>query len=133
MHDAHASLRTPIKRARGLGSAKDGTGHFWLQRVSAVALIPLTVWFMVSLITHLIGADRAGVAQWLSHPLVALAMAALIAAMFIHARLGIQVIVEDYVHHEGKKIVALLLNNALILGFGGASLFAIARLHFIGI
>ena len=132
MNDSSAELRTPIKRARGLGSANEGTGHFWVQRVTAIALIPLTVWFMVELVSRLIGADRAGVALWLSHPLVALAMAALVVAMFWHAKLGIQVIIEDYVHHEGKKLATLLTCSALIYGFGAASLAAIARLHFIG-
>jgi succinate dehydrogenase / fumarate reductase membrane anchor subunit len=126
-------LRTPIKRARGLGSAKSGTHHFWVQRMSAVALIPLSIWFMVTLVGQLLGESREDIALWHHHPLNALALAALIVALFVHARLGIQTIIEDYVQHEGKKIVLLLVLNALILGFGAASLLAIARLHFFGI
>ncbi len=126
-------LRTPIKRARGLGSAKSGTHHFWVQRVSAVALIPLTIWFMVTLVGQLLGTSREDIAQWHHHPLNALALAAMIIALFVHARLGIQTILEDYVQDEGKKIVSLLMLNALILGFGAAALLAIARLHFFGI
>lgn len=129
----NSSLRTPIKRVRGLGSAHEGTHHFWLQRVSAVALVPLSVWFMVQLSTKLIGANRAMVAEWLGNPLVALALAALVVALFTHARLGIQTVVEDYIKREGRKIVMLLVLNTLILGFGAASLMAIARLHFFGI
>ena len=126
-------LRTPIKRARGLGSSHSGTGHFWLQRLSALALIPLSMWFMVVLLTRLIHADAASIGQWLHHPLVALAMAALILALFIHARLGIQTIIEDYIHNHVKKIIALLMLNIFTLGLGGASLMAIIKLHFVGI
>jgi succinate dehydrogenase / fumarate reductase membrane anchor subunit len=126
-------LRTPIKRARGLGSAKSGTHHFWVQRVSAVALIPLSIWFMVTLVGQLLGESREDIALWHHHPLNALALGALIVALFLHARLGIQTIIEDYVQHEGKKIVLLLVLNAIVFGFGAASLLAIARLHFFGI
>ncbi len=128
-----SSLRTPIKRARGLGASHSGTHHFWVQRVSAVALIPLSMWFMVEILTTLIGADRAGVAAWIANPITALVLAALIVAMFIHARIGIHEIIADYVPHEGKKITLVLLTNALIYGFGAVSLMAIARLHFYGI
>ena len=126
-------LRTPLKRARGLGASHSGTHHFWIQRVSAVAMIPLAMWFVVTLISKLIGADRAVVSDWVQQPLVALALASLLVAMFVHARLGIQVIIEDYVQHEGKKIALLLLTNALIIGCGAASLMAIFHLHFFGI
>ena len=126
-------LRTPIKRARGLGSAHSGTHHFWLQRISAVALIPLAIWFITSFVITLIGADRAGMAQWLGSPVHALVLGVLIVALFVHARLGIQEIITDYVPHEGKKIALMLLLNVLIYGFGAASLMAIFKLHFFGI
>ena len=128
-----SSLRTPIKRARGLGASHSGTHHFWVQRVSAVALIPLSIWFMTSFVTHMLGADRSQVVTWLQNPLTALAISLFIVALFIHARLGIQTIIEDYVQHAGKKIATMLLLNMLILCFGAASLMAIARLHFFGI
>ncbi|MFZ4541807.1 MAG: succinate dehydrogenase, hydrophobic membrane anchor protein [Rickettsiales bacterium] len=131
--DKSSSLRTPIKRARGLGAAHSGTHHFWLQRVSAVALVPLSIWFMIQLVGNLIGGDVALITHWLSDPLRALLLAAFIIAMFMHARLGVQVIIEDYVHFEGKKIFCLLLLNALIYGFGAAALMGIMRLHFFGI
>jgi succinate dehydrogenase / fumarate reductase membrane anchor subunit len=122
-------LRTPIKRARGHGSSHSGTQHFWLQRLSALALIPLSTWFVVALITKLIHADAASIGQWLANPLVALLMAALLLAMFVHSRLGIQTIIEDYMHCHAKKIIALLMLNLFTFGLGGASLMAIFHLH----
>ncbi len=127
------TLRTPIKRARGLGASGDGTHHFWVQRATALALIPLTVWFMIEIMTTLVGAERMDAAVWLKNPLTALAVCAFIVAAFTHARLGVQTIIEDYVNYEGKKIVTLLILNLAIFGFGAAALMAIARLHFIGI
>lgn len=126
---AHTSLRTPIKRARGLGAAHSGTGHFWLQRVTALALLPLSLWFVVALATRLIHADASSLSQWLHQPLVALALAAFIVALFAHARLGVQTILEDYIHSEVRKIIALLTLNLLVIGFGAASLMAIFHLH----
>lgn len=127
--DKSSHLRTPIKRARGHGSAHSGTQHFWLQRLSALALIPLSMWFMVVLITRLIHADAAAIGQWLGNPIVALLMAALLLAMFVHSRLGIQTIIEDYVHSHAKKIIALLALNLFTLGLGGASIMAVFHLH----
>ncbi|WP_422364726.1 succinate dehydrogenase, hydrophobic membrane anchor protein [Pelagibius sp.] len=102
------SLRSPLGKVRGLGSAKDGTGHWWAQRLSALALIPLTLWFCVALVS-LSGADHAAVAAWAGSPVVAGLLILLIAATFYHAYLGVQVVIEDYVHHEGLKIAGLLL------------------------
>lgn len=133
MSKQSSPLRSPLKRARGLGSAHSGVHHFWVLRISSLAIIPLSIWFLVMLITVLIGADRAGVANWMASPLNALLLAALIVSMFLHARLGIQEIILDYVPHEGKKIAAFLLNNVLIYGFGAASLLAILHLHLFGI
>lgn len=126
-------LRTPIKTARGLGSAHSGTHHFWLQRVSAVALIPLSIWFMGTLVCVLLGADRSAMGAWFANPLHVIVLAAFLLAMFTHARLGIQTVIEDYIHHEGKKIIALLLLNVFIFTFGAGALMAIFKLHFFGI
>jgi succinate dehydrogenase / fumarate reductase, membrane anchor subunit len=126
----NAPLRTPLKRARGLGSAHSGTHHFWVQRVSAIALIPLSVWFVTALIMRLIGADQAALADRLSHPLVALALGALLVALFVHARLGVQVIIEDYVHCEAMKLGFLIVLNFVVFGLLAASLMAVAKLHF---
>lgn len=124
------SITTPLKRARGLGSAHDGTHHFWVQRLTALALIPLTLWFMVALVTQLINHDVTAVQAWLRNPVIAMVLAALIISLFWHAKLGIQVIIEDYVHCEGKKIFTLLLLNLLTYGFGAIALMAIAHLQF---
>ncbi|MFM9890297.1 MAG: succinate dehydrogenase, hydrophobic membrane anchor protein [Rickettsiales bacterium] len=129
---SNSPLRSPLKKARGLGAAHHGVQHWWLQRMSALALIPLSIWFLVTLVTKLIGADRGMVGAWLGNPFVALAMAALVIALFVHARLGIQVIIEDYVHSESKKIATLLLNNVAMLVFGAMALAAIAHLNFFG-
>ena len=126
------SISSPLKRARGLGAAHEGTHHFWVQRLTALSLIPLTLWFMISLITCVVDRDADEVHAWLRQPITALLLAALIISLFWHAKLGVQVIIEDYVHCEGKKIFTLLLLNVLVYGFGAASLMAIAHLHFIG-
>lgn len=133
MHKQNTSLRASMKTVRGLGSAHAGTHHFWVQRVSAVALIPLSIWFMVEMVSTLLGADRAAVALRFASPYVALAMLAFMLALAMHARLGIQVIIEDYVHGEAKKIVLLMGVNALAILIAVTSIFAIVRLHFIGI
>lgn len=133
MDHSSNSLRTETKRVRGLGAAHEGTGHFWLQRVSALALIPLSVWMIIQLVTVMVGADRAVSAAWFQSPAHSLGAMLLVVALAVHARLGVQVIIEDYVHSEGKKLALLVLNNAANLLFGLASLFAIVRLHFIGI
>jgi succinate dehydrogenase / fumarate reductase membrane anchor subunit len=116
------SLRSPLGRARGLGSAKDGTHHWWAQRVTAIALVPLTVWFVASVI-GLAGAPLIELQAWVASPVVAVLLLILVGATFQHARLGVQVVIEDYVHHEGVK-VALLLGaiaafSILKLAFGG--------------
>lgn len=108
------SLRSPLGKVRGLGSAKDGTGHWWAQRLSAVALIPLTVWFCVAMVS-LSGADHAAVTAWAGSPVVAGLLILLIAATFYHAYLGVQVVIEDYVHNEALKIASLLLVKGLAI------------------
>ena len=108
------SLRTPLAKARGLGSAKDGTHHFWLQRLTAVALIPLTVWFALS-IASLATAGQAEVLAWMKSPLSATLMLSFIMAGFWHMKLGLQVVIEDYVHTESTKITCLILNNLIAI------------------
>ena len=106
------SLRTPLAKARGLGSAKDGTHHFWLQRLTAVALIPLTVWFALS-IASMAPAGQAEVLAWMKSPLSATLMLSFIMAGFWHMKLGLQVVIEDYVHTDSTKITCLMLNNLI--------------------
>ena len=108
------SLRSPLGRVRGLGSAKDGTGHWWAQRLTALALIPLGVWFCASVIA-MTGADYATVAAWASSPVVAGLLILLLATTFYHAALGLQVVIEDYVHHEMTKLLLILAVKAVSL------------------
>jgi len=105
--------RTPLKTARGLGSAKNGTAHWWAQRLTALALIPLTIWFVAS-VAALAGADHGAFIQWVSSPMVATLLILLVIATFHHGQLGLQVVIEDYVHNEAAKI-------ALIVGVKGLS------------
>lgn len=102
------SMRSAMGRVRGLGSAKSGTGHWWSQRLSAVALVPLTLWFVAAVATRT-GAEHAEIAEWLSSPWNACLMILLVVATFYHAWLGLQVVIEDYVHDERWKIGSLLL------------------------
>jgi succinate dehydrogenase / fumarate reductase membrane anchor subunit len=120
-------LRTPIARARGLGSGKTGTEHFWVQRVTAVALALLVPW-LVGLLVSLAGADEFLVRAALARPWNAILMAVFAIALFWHAKLGIQVVIEDYVHTRATEI-ALHLANTFLCAVGAlASLYAIARI-----
>ena len=123
------SLRSPLGRVLGLGSAKDGTGHWWAQRVSAAALIPLTLWFMLSLLS-LPALDYATVRAWLSVPLSGLLALLLVAVLTYHSYLGTTVVIEDYVHAAGTKLLSLLLLRFLYVLIGGASLLAILHVSF---
>jgi succinate dehydrogenase / fumarate reductase, membrane anchor subunit len=102
------SLRSALGKARGLGSAKDGTHHWWLQRVTAIALIPLTIWFVASLIA-LAGHDYAAFMNWFGQPINATVMILFLAVAFHHAQLGMQVVIEDYVSSHGWRTAINLL------------------------
>ena len=123
------SFRTPLGRVRGLGSAKDGTGHWWMQRLTALALVPITVWFVISVI-GMAGACYAEFSAWLANPLVAGLFLILIAATFYHAVLGLQVVVEDYLHNEGMKIATLLVIKAAAVLLGLTAALSVLRLLF---
>jgi succinate dehydrogenase / fumarate reductase membrane anchor subunit len=123
------SLRSPMGRVLGLGSAKDGTTHWWAQRVSAVALVPLTLWFLFSLLA-LPALDYAAVKTWLSFPMSSLLTVLLVAVLAYHSYLGTTVVVEDYVHTPGTKLLYLLSLRFLHVLVGGASIFAILRVAF---
>ena len=122
-----ADMRTPLNKVRGLGSAKEGADHFWKQRITGLANIPLTLFLVVTIIA-LAGKDHCSFTAWLGSPLVAIAMMALILSGAIHMRLGMQVIIEDYVHGEGAKIVFLMANTFFSILVGLASMFAIIKL-----
>lgn len=124
---ARREMRSTFARVRGLGSAHDGVAHWWAQRLTALALVPLTLWFVASIVS-LIGADHAAVAEWIGQPIPAVILVLLIAATFHHAQLGLQVVIEDYVHAEGLKIAMILLVKGLAVVLAVASLFAVLRI-----
>lgn len=120
------TLRHPLKVARGLGSAKDGTGHFLAQRVTAIALVFLTL-YVVGLVISLIGGDYATVRARVGHPVNATLLVAFLVANFWHARLGLQVVVEDYVHTAGRFIALHLFIVFAVVLAGLASVLAVVR------
>ena len=125
------TMITPLKRARGLGSAKEGAGHFLKQRFTAIANLILAP-FLIWLIASLAGADLASVKAMLSHPLVATALIVLVLSVAIHMRIGMQVIIEDYVPGEGAKFLLLVFNIFFSITVGLICAFAILKLSFAG-
>ena len=121
------SMRTPLKNVRSLGSAKDGTTHWWHQKVTAVALIPLFV-IALAYVISLVGSDYDQVVYILSLPFTALIMILLIGAMFYHLKLGLQVVIEDYIHTESTKIFCLMLSGFFCVTVGLASMLAVLKL-----
>jgi succinate dehydrogenase / fumarate reductase membrane anchor subunit len=117
-------LRSPLGRALGLGSAKEGVEHWWLQRLTAVALVPLAVWFVAVLI-RLIGADLETVRAWIAHPLPAILLALLLIATFYHAALGLQVVIEDYVAAPGARLGLIVVLRLACFAFAVAGIFAV--------
>ena len=108
MANAKGSLRSELGRVRGLGSAKEGVRHWWAQRVTAIALIPLSLWFVAGLV-FLIDVDRATAIQWLGSPVTLGLMSLFLIALTYHAVLGLQVVIEDYVHSHAAKLALLLI------------------------
>jgi len=121
------SLRTPLGQVRGLGSAKDGTHHWWMQRVTAVALVPLTIWFAIGLIGH-VGAEQSAVQAWLGNPVNAALMILFVATAYFHGYLGTQVVIEDYVHNELLKVASILAVKFAAAFLGIVSIIAILKL-----
>ena len=120
-------LRSPLGRVRGLGSARSGVRHWWVERITALALVPLTLWFICAAI-RLTGATRTDVADWLSSPWTMALMLALIVATFHHMQLGLQVVIEDYVHHDQAKVPLVLLVKGLSFLLAAACIVATLRL-----
>jgi len=121
------SLETPLKQTAGLGAAHSGVGHFWRQRVSAVALIPLAVWFAISAL-GLVGAREAAVLIFLSNPLNAVLMAAFVVASLYHMALGIQEVIVDYVPQSGLRFALVMLDYAFAFAVAAASVFSLLRI-----
>jgi succinate dehydrogenase membrane anchor subunit len=123
------SLRAPLGRVLGLGAARDGVAHWWTQRLSAVALVPLTLWLLVSLLR--VGAlDFEAARDWLAQPLHAVGALLLVIVLGVHSRLGVQVVVEDYVHRPGAKLITLVLSDFAHFLLGVAGIYAILRVTF---
>lgn len=122
--DGHR-FRSPLGRAMGLGSAKAGFGHWWTERITAVALIPLSIWFIASLIVHS-GSSYEAFIGWIGSPITAILMVLLLTTLFWHAALGLQVVVEDYVH-SGAKIWLLLATRFACFALAAAGIVATLR------
>ena len=120
-------MRSPLSRAMGLGSAKEGVEHWWAQRVTALALVPLTVWFVIAVI-ELAGADRALFVEWVRHPLPAVFLVLLLIATFYHGALGLQVVIEDYVESEGLRLGLLIAVRLAAIVFAARGIFAVLKL-----
>ena len=124
-------LRSPLANVRGLGSAKEGTHHFWYQRITALALVPLTFWIMVSIVS-MTSASYESILLWMSSPLNAPLLLVFIFAAFFHAQLGVQVVIEDYIHIEWQKIACIILVKFIVILVGLASVLAILKI-FLGL
>ena len=125
------NMRTPLSKVRGLGSAKEGTDHFWRQRLTALANVPLILFFIIFIIAYN-GQPFAVVAGAMSNPLVAVLMGLVLVSGIVHMKLGMQVIIEDYIHTEGLKLGLLILNTFFCIVIGAVSLFAVLKLGFGG-
>ena len=122
----HDTMRAPLSRATGLGSAHNGVKHWWVQRVSAIALVPLMLWFIAAIIAHT-GDDYTTFVAWMRNPITDILMILLLFALFYHTALGLQVVVEDYVHSSAKFSVIIAMRLAC---FALTVVGIVATLHF---
>ncbi|MGA9852348.1 MAG: succinate dehydrogenase, hydrophobic membrane anchor protein [Gammaproteobacteria bacterium] len=125
------NFRTPLGRARGLGSAKEGTRHWTAQRLSAIALIPLILWFVVSVLIYL-RTDYVTVINWVHRPWVAVLLVLLVGTLYYHAYLGLRVVIEDYVHDEWLKLSVMVLLKFICILLAAAGIFVVLRVAFGG-
>ena len=123
------SLRSPIGRVLGLGAAKEGVSHWWSQRVTSVALVLLCLWFVASLL-RMPTSDYDHVVTWIAEPLNSVLLLLLIATLVYHSLLGVQVVVEDYVHHHGLKIATMMLLTFAHVAVAALAIFAVLRIAF---
>ncbi len=124
-----SAMRTRLGRVRGLGAAKEGVAHWWAQRLTAIALVPLTVWFVVSLVA-LAGGPYAAVRAWIADPVAAVLLVLLLAVGFHHLQLGLQVVIEDYVHAEWRKLALIIAVKFASAVAALAGIFAVLRIAF---
>jgi len=124
-------METPIGRVRGLGSARSGTHHWWLERLTSVSTLLLFVWFLVALL-RLPSLDHDTVTGWLGQPLAAAPMLLLIVSTFWHLKLGLQVVVEDYVHDGGLKAFSIILVNFFAIALGALAFYSVLKIAFGG-
>lgn len=122
-------MSTPMRKARGHGSGHNGTHHFWVQGLSALALVPLTVWFVVSVVAQ-VGANHADVVAWISNPFSTTLLVLFIVASFYHLNLGAQVMLEDYVHHRVLNLTAIIAVNFACWAIGLACVLSVLKIAF---
>ncbi len=120
-------MRSQLGRVRGLGAAKSGLAHWWAQRLTAIALVPLSLWFILSVL-HLLGAPHDAVADWMSGPWTIVLMIALVVATFHHAQLGLQVVIEDYIHNDAVRLASLLAVKGAAILLGMACVVSVLKL-----
>jgi succinate dehydrogenase / fumarate reductase membrane anchor subunit len=120
-------MRSALGRARGLGAAKSGAAHWWAQRVTAMALIPLSLWFVCALV-HLLGASHDEVLTWVASPVVIVLLLCLLVATFYHMSLGLQVVIEDYVHRDAARIGLLLAVRAVCFVFALVGIVSVLKM-----
>ena len=124
---APETMETPLGRVRGLGAAGEGAGHWWLERLTSISTLLLLVWLAVSLL-RLPELDHRTLSEWLAQPLSAVPMLLLVVSIFWHAKLGLVVVVEDYVHEEGNKFFSLVLINFLAIFGAALAMFAVLKI-----
>lgn len=126
-----SNYKTPLKKVKGYGSAKEGTDHFWSQRLTAIALVPLVIWLAFS-IASLANMDYLAIREWLSQPFNAIVMILFLVAGFYHVRLGLQVVIEDYVSSHSTRTAAIIAVTFITAALGVTGIFSVLRIAFAG-
>jgi len=124
-----SQLRTPLSQVKGHGSAKEGTSHFWLQRLTAIAMVPLVLWLCFS-VASLPGMSQADIREWLSGTFTAVMMILLLMAGFYHAKLGLQMVIEDYIGNHGIRTAAVIASTLICAFFAVLGVFSVMRIAF---